>query len=65
MSFESDSEHTFDKISGFEKFKKFKRRGYDVTNEERGKPEKKFDYELQALLYKDDTQTQQELVNQL
>ena len=37
-----------------------------MTNTERGKPPKKLaDNELQALLDEDDTQTQQELANQL
>jgi len=37
-----------------------------VRNEERGKPPKKFeDSELQALLDKDDAQTQQQLADQL
>ncbi|EGI67232.1 Mariner Mos1 transposase [Acromyrmex echinatior] len=50
----------------FEWFKKFKSGDFDVRNEERGKPPKKFtDNELQALLDEDDTQTQQELADQL
>ena len=44
----------------FEWFKKFKSGDFDVRNEERGKPPKKFeDSELQALLDEDDAQTQQ------
>jgi len=39
--------------------KKFKSGDFDVKNEERGKPSKKFeDSELQALLDEDDIQTQ-------
>ena len=45
--------------------KKFKSGDFDVKNEERGKPSKKFeDSELQALLDEDDIQTQQ-LADQL
>jgi len=58
-------EHALDKSQCFEWFKKFKNDDFDVRNEERGKPPKKFeDSELQALLDEDDTQTQQ-LANQL
>ena len=50
----------------FEWFKKFKSGDFDVRNEERGKPPKKFeDSELQALLDEDDAQTQQQLADQL
>ena len=50
----------------FEWFKKFKSGDFEVRNEERGKPPKKFEYsELQALLDEDDTQTQQQLAYQL
>jgi len=50
----------------FEWFKKFKSDDFDVRNEERGKPLKKFeDSELQALLDEDDAQTQQQLADQL
>ena len=39
--------------------KKFKSSDFDVRNEERGRPRKKFeDSELQALLNEDDAQTQ-------
>jgi len=45
-------------------FKKFKSNDFDVRNEERVKPPKKFeDSELQALLDEDDAQTQQQLVD--
>src|SRR5690625_2253179 len=50
----------------FERFKKFKSGDFDVRNEERGRPAKKFeDSELQELLDEDDTQTQQQLADQL
>ncbi|XP_039307939.1 uncharacterized protein LOC120358283 [Solenopsis invicta] len=50
----------------FEWFKKFKSGDFDVRNKERGKPPKKFaDNKLQALLDKDNTQTQQKLADQL
>jgi len=50
----------------FEWFKKFKSGDFDVRNEEREKPPKKFeDSELQALLDEDDAQTQQQLADQL
>jgi len=46
--------------------KKFKSDDFNMRNEERGKPPKKFeDSELQALLDEDDAQTQQQLVDQL
>jgi len=58
-------EHALDKSQYFEWFKKFKSGDFDVRNEERGKPPKKFeDSELQAL-YEDDAQTQQQLADQL
>ena len=53
-------------VNHFEWFKKFKSGDFDVRNEERGKPPKKFeDSELQALLDEDDAQTQQQLADQL
>jgi len=53
-------------LVGFEWFKKFKSDDFDVRNEERRKPPKKFeDSELQALLDEDDAQTQQQLADQL
>jgi len=46
----------------FKWFKKFKSGDFDMRNEERGKPPKKFeDSKLQALLDEDDAQTQQQL----
>ena len=56
-------EHALGKSQSFEWFKKFKSGDFDVRNEERGKPPKKFEDELQAL-DKDDAQTQQ-LADQL
>ncbi|XP_018366331.1 PREDICTED: A disintegrin and metalloproteinase with thrombospondin motifs 9-like [Trachymyrmex cornetzi] len=66
MLVEAYGEHALGKTQCFEWFKKFKSGNFDVRNEERGKPPKKFaDNELQALLDEDDTQTQQELADQL
>ena len=62
---EAYGEHALGKSQCFEWFKKFKSGDFDVRNEERGKPPKKFeDSELQALLDEDDAQTQQ-LADQL
>ena len=62
MLVEACGEHALGKTQCFEWFKKFKSGNFDVRNEDRGKPPKKFqDNELQALLDEDDTQTQQEL----
>jgi len=59
MLVEAYSEHALDKSQCFEGFKKFKSSDFDVRNEEREKLPKKFeDSELQALLDKDDAQTQ-------
>jgi len=56
------SEHALGKSQCF---KKFKSGNFDVRNEKRGKPPKKFeDSELQALLDENDAQTQQ-LADQL
>lgn len=66
MLVEAYGEHALGKTQCFEWFKKFKSGDFDVRNEERGKPPKKFtDNELQVLLDEDDTQTQQELADQL
>ncbi|GFX56647.1 mariner Mos1 transposase [Trichonephila clavipes] len=47
-------------------FEKFQNCDFDVRNEERGRPAKKFeDAELQALLDEDDDQTQEHLAEQL
>jgi len=65
MLVEAYSEHALGKSQCFEWFKKFKSGDFDVRNEEREKPLKKFeDSELQALLDEDDAQTQQ-LADQL
>jgi len=65
MLVEAYGEHALGKSQCFEWFKKFKSEDFDVRNEERGKPPKKFeDSELQALLDEDDAQTQQ-LADQL
>lgn len=66
MLVEAYGEHALGKSQCFEWFKKFKSGDFDVTNKDRGKPPKKFeDSELQALLDEDDTQTQQQLADQL
>lgn len=66
MLVEAYGEHALGKSQCFVWFKKFKRGDFDVKNEDRGRPRKKFeDSELQALLDEDDTQTQQQLAYQL
>jgi len=66
MLVEAYGEHALGKSQCFKWFKKFKSGDFNVRNEERGKPPKKFeDSELQALLDEDDTQTQQQLADQL
>ena len=51
MLVETYGEHTLGKSQCFEWFKKFKSSDFNVRNEERGKPPKKFENsELQALL---------------
>ena len=66
MLVEAYGEHALGKSQCFEWFKKFKSGDFDVRNEERGRPPKKFeDSELQALLDEDDAQTQQQLADQL
>jgi len=66
MLVEAYGEHALDKSQCFEWFKKFKSDDFDVRNEERGKPPKKFeDSELQALLDENDAQTQQQFADQL
>jgi len=65
MLVEAYGEHALSKLQYFEWFKKFKSGDFDVRNEERGKPPKKFEgSKLQALLDEDDAQTQQ-LADQL
>jgi len=59
-------EHALGKSQCFEWFKKFKSGDFDVRNEKREKPPKKFeDSKLQALLDEDDAQTQQQFADQL
>lgn len=66
MLVEAYGKHALGKSQCFQWFKKFKSGDFDVRNEERGRPPKKFeDDELQALLDTDDTQTQQDLADQL
>ncbi|CAK9803711.1 Mariner Mos1 transposase [Anthophora quadrimaculata] len=66
MLVEAYGEHALGKSQCFEWFKKFKSGNFDVRNEERGRPPKKFeDSDLQSLLDEDDAQTQQQLAEQL
>ena len=66
MLVEAYGEHALGKSQCFEWFQKFKSGDFDVRNQERGKPPKKFeDCELQALLDEDDAQTEQQLADQL
>ena len=66
MLVEAYGEHALGKSQCFKWFKKFKSGDFDVTDDERGRPPKKFENsELQALLDEDDTQTQQQLADQL
>ena len=52
------AEHALGKTQCFEWFKRFKSGDFDVRNEERGRPSKKFeDTDLQALLDEDDAST--------
>ena len=65
MPVEAYGVHGLGKSHCFEWFRKFRSGNFDVRNEERGRPPKKFqDSELQALLDEDDAQTQQ-LADQL
>ena len=60
MLVEAYDEHALGKSQCFEWFKKFRSGNFDVSNEERERPPKKFqDSELQALLDENDAQTQQ------
>ena len=66
MLVEAYDDHALGKSQCFEWFKKFRSGNFDVSNEERERPPKKFqDSELQALLDEDDAQTQQQLADQL
>ena len=59
MLVEAYGKHALGKSQCFEWFKKFRSGNFDVRNEERRRPSKKFqDSELQALLDEDDVQTQ-------
>ena len=63
---EAYGEHALSQRQCLNWFNKFKKGDFDVRNEERGRPPKKFeDAELQALLDEDDGQTQQQLAAQL
>jgi len=63
MLVEAYGDHALGKSQCYEWFKRFKSGNFD---EERGRPPKKFeDHELQALLDEYDTQTQQQLADQL
>ncbi|QQP48857.1 Transposase [Caligus rogercresseyi] len=54
MLLEAFGEHALGKTQCFEWFKRFKSGDFDVRNEERGRPTKKFeDADLQALLDED------------
>ena len=63
MLVEAYGEYALGKSQCFEWFKKFKSGDFDVRNEERGKPPKKF--KDSELLDEDDAQIQQQLANQL
>lgn len=66
MLVEAYGEHALGRTQCNEWFGKFKRGDFDVRNEERGRPPKKFeDAELQALLDEDDGQTQEQLAEKL
>lgn len=66
MLVEAYGEHALGRTQCNEWFNKFKSGDFDVINEERGRPPKKFeDTELQTLLDEDNGQTQQQLAEQL
>ena len=66
MLVEAYGEHALGKSQCFEWFKKCRSDNFDVRNEERARPPKKFqDSELQASLDENDAQTQQQLADQL
>lgn len=65
MLVETYGEHALGQRMCYEWFSKFKSGDFDVRNEERGRPSKKFeDAELEALLDEDDDQTQEQLAEQ-
>eukprot|EP00096_Caligus_rogercresseyi_P006899 TRINITY_DN23915_c0_g1_i1.p1 TRINITY_DN23915_c0_g1~~TRINITY_DN23915_c0_g1_i1.p1 ORF type:complete len:146 (-),score=2.82 TRINITY_DN23915_c0_g1_i1:208-645(-) len=66
MLVEAYGEHALGRTQCNGWFNKFKSGDFDVRNEERGKPPKKFeDAQLQALLDEDGGQTQEKLAQQL
>ncbi|GFW28494.1 mariner Mos1 transposase [Trichonephila clavipes] len=66
MLVEAYSGNALSRAKCYRWFEKFQNGGFDVRNEECGRPAKKFeDAELQALLDEDDGQTQEHLVEQL
>jgi len=66
MLVQAYGDHALGKSQCYTRFTKLKSGDFDVRNEESGRPSKKFaDSELQALLYEDDAQTQQQLADQL
>lgn len=66
MLVEAYGRHALGETQCKEWFRKFKSGDFDVRNEERGRPPKKFeDAELGALLDEDDGQTQEQLAEQL
>lgn len=66
MLVEAYGEHALSQSQCVRWFQKFNSGDFDVRNEERGRPPKKFkDAELKALLDEDDAQTQQQLAKQL
>ena len=66
MLVEAYGEHALGKSQCFKWFKKFKSGDFEVRNEERERPPRKIEgADLQALLDEDDTQTQQQLADQL
>jgi len=66
MLVETYGEHALSQSQCYRWYKKFSGGNFELENETRGKPAKKFeDAELQALLDEDDSQTQSELAEQL
>jgi histone-lysine N-methyltransferase SETMAR len=66
MLVEAYGDHALSQTQCKEWFRKFKAGDFDIRNEERGRPGKKFeDAELQELLDEDATQTQQQLADRL
>lgn len=66
MLVEAYGQHALGETQCKEWFRKFRSGDFDVRNEERGRPAKRFeDADLQALLDEDDGQTQQQLADRL